>query len=66
METSSRMLGEEHPSTLTCMANLAFTWKSQKRDVEALELIKACLLLQKQKLGADHTNTISSLEASSK
>jgi hypothetical protein len=47
METSLRVLGKEYSSTLTSMANLAFTWKSQERDVEALELIKACLLLQK-------------------
>jgi hypothetical protein len=45
------------------MANLAFTWKSQERDVEALELMKACLLLRKQKLGADHPDTVFSLEA---
>jgi hypothetical protein len=27
MQTSLRELGEERPSTLTSMANLAFTWK---------------------------------------
>jgi len=26
METSARVLGEEHPSTLTSMANLAHFW----------------------------------------
>jgi hypothetical protein len=41
------VLGEGHPDTLTSMANLAFTWKSQERNVEALELMKACLLLHK-------------------
>jgi Tetratricopeptide repeat len=63
METRKRVLGEEHPFTLTSMNNLAFTWKSQRRDIEALELMKACLLLRKQKLGADHPNTTSSLKA---
>jgi Tetratricopeptide repeat len=28
MERSLRVLGKEHPSTLTSMNNLAFTWKS--------------------------------------
>ncbi|OCK76768.1 hypothetical protein K432DRAFT_265065, partial [Lepidopterella palustris CBS 459.81] len=28
MEMSSRVLGEEHPDTLTSMAHLAHTWKS--------------------------------------
>jgi hypothetical protein len=32
METSKRVLGEEHPDTLTSMSNLAFTLKSQNRD----------------------------------
>jgi len=57
------VLGEKHPDTLTSIANLAFTWKSQKRDVEDLELMKACLLLRKQKLGAEYPDTISSIEA---
>jgi hypothetical protein len=35
METSSRVLGEEHPDTLTSMANLASTIKDQGRNVEA-------------------------------
>jgi hypothetical protein len=63
LETRKRVLGEKHPDTLTSIANLAFTWKSQKRDVEDLELMKACLLLRKQKLGAEYPDTISSIEA---
>ena len=62
IETRKRVLGAEYPDTLSSMNNLAFTWKSQDRDVEALELIKACLLLRKQKLGTDYPDTISSLE----
>jgi hypothetical protein len=63
METRKRMLGQEHPDTLTSMANLAFTWKSLGRDHDALELMRECLLLLKQKLGVDHPDTIFSLEA---
>jgi hypothetical protein len=41
METR-RVLGPEHPDTLTCMNNLAWTWKSQGRNYEALELVTTC------------------------
>jgi Tetratricopeptide repeat len=36
------------------MANLAFTWKKQGRDVEAVGLMKEYVGLQRQILGADH------------
>jgi hypothetical protein len=38
METSSRVLGVEYPSTLTSMANLASTYRDQGRWKEAEEL----------------------------
>jgi hypothetical protein len=57
------VLGQEHPDTLTSMANLAFTWKSQGRDEKAFSLINECHQLQTQKLGLDHPDTMSSLEA---
>lgn len=36
METRKAKLGEDHPSTLTSMANLAFTWKSTDRNSDAI------------------------------
>jgi hypothetical protein len=63
METRKRMLGVEHPDTLISMANLAFTWKSLERDYDVSELIKECFLIQKQKLGANHSHTVSFLRA---
>jgi hypothetical protein len=57
METRERVLGQEHPDTLTSMNNLAFTLKSQGRNDEALELITKCVQLLTQKLGANHPNT---------
>ncbi|KAJ7292146.1 hypothetical protein C8J57DRAFT_1458652 [Mycena rebaudengoi] len=41
MEVSKRVLGEEHPDTLTSMANLASTYQNQGRwkDAEALNMI---------------------------
>ncbi|KAK7193328.1 phosphorylase superfamily protein, partial [Paraphaeosphaeria sporulosa] len=38
MKTRKRVLGEEHPSTLTSMANLASTYRNQGRWKEAEEL----------------------------
>ena len=40
METFKRVLGAEHPDTLTSMNNLAFTWKGQGQDKEALKLME--------------------------
>jgi hypothetical protein len=56
------VLGEEHPDTLTTINNLAWTWKSQGRDIEAIGLMSECQRLLKQKLGVDHPNTTSSFE----
>jgi len=38
METSKRVLGPEHPDTLTSMNNLSFTWKAMGKQAEALKL----------------------------
>jgi hypothetical protein len=38
VETGTKVLGEEHPSTLTSMANLASTFWNQDRWKEAEEL----------------------------
>ena len=38
METFKRVLGQEHPSTLTSMGNLASTYRNQGRWKEAEEL----------------------------
>ncbi|KAF2258066.1 hypothetical protein CC78DRAFT_479893, partial [Lojkania enalia] len=32
-----------HPSTLTSVVNLAFTWKGQGRDEEAIRLMEECI-----------------------
>ncbi|KAK4207083.1 hypothetical protein QBC37DRAFT_456588 [Rhypophila decipiens] len=64
METSKTKLGADHPSTLTSMNNLAFTWKGQGRLKEALDLMKECCFLSTRKLGPEHQYTISSIAAS--
>src|SRR5947209_9968287 len=40
MERRRRCSGTNTPDTLTSMANLAYTWKSQGRDKEAIDLVK--------------------------
>ena len=42
IKTKKRVLGEEHFDILTSMNNLAFTWKSQGRLAEVLDLMKDC------------------------
>ena len=39
METFKNKLGADHPGTLTSMNNLAFIWKRQGRDQEAIRLM---------------------------
>ena len=57
------MLGAEHPSTLTSMNNLAFTWKRQGRGAKALNLMEECVQLQMHILGVSHPDTLSSSTA---
>ncbi|KAF2727809.1 HET-domain-containing protein [Polyplosphaeria fusca] len=63
IETSSRVLGDEHPSTLTSMNNLAFTFKSLGKVEQAFSLMKDCCRLQEEVLGPHHPDTVSSQEA---
>lgn len=60
METRKRVLGEEHPSTLTSMNNLAFTLKGQDRNDEAISLMEKLLLVAKPVFGPKHPNILSS------
>ena len=63
IETSKTKLGADHPDTLSSMANLAFTWKEQSRDKEAIKLIEECVMLQTRKIGINHPDTSSSRTA---
>jgi hypothetical protein len=62
METRKRVLGQKHPSTLTSMANLAYTWKSQGRDKEAIDLMKEAERLQRDVLGSGHPHSMGSAQ----
>ncbi|KAL4970220.1 tetratricopeptide repeat protein [Aspergillus stella-maris] len=57
---SEKVLGPEHPDTLTSMHNLAYTLKAQGDISQALGLIKECAALRNEVLGSDHPHAISS------
>ncbi|KAJ7708541.1 hypothetical protein B0H14DRAFT_3172584 [Mycena olivaceomarginata] len=61
MEVRKRVLGEEHPSTLTSMASLASTYRHQGhwKDAEALEV--EVMEMRKRVLGEEHPDTLTSM-----
>ena len=58
-----RVLGPEHPSTVTGMNNLAHTYWGQDRHDEALNLMRSVHALNIRTLGEDHPYTIQAKEA---
>ena len=60
METSTTKLGVDHPDTLTSMNNLAFTWKGNGKEIEAVRLMEDCIRGRKRVLGVNHPYSISS------
>lgn len=59
-EMSIKVLGAEHPHTLTSMDSLAFTWKGLGRDAEAVKPMERCVQLRTLILGLDYPRTLSS------
>ncbi len=55
------ILGEEHPSTLSSIANLASTYRDQGRWKEAEELEVRVIETRKRVLGEEHPDTLSSI-----
>ena len=66
MKIQKRVLGEEHPDTLTSMANLAFTFKAQGRNDEAISLMEKFFQLREEVLGPQHPYTTPSLASLNK
>ena len=60
-ETRKRVLGEEHPDTLTSMANLASTYSNQGRWEEAEQLKIQVSETRKRVLGEEHPDTLTSM-----
>jgi Tetratricopeptide repeat len=58
IEARKKLLGEDPPGTLTSMADLAFTWKGEGRQVKAIAFLDHCLQRQQRILGANHPDTV--------
>ena len=54
METTKRVLGEEHPDSLLGMSNLASTYHQQGRLKEAEELEVLVMETRKRAFGEEH------------
>ena len=61
IETRKRVLGAEHPDTLTSMGNLALTYGNQGRWKEAEELEVQVMETSLRVLGAEHPDTLTSM-----
>ena len=57
METMKRVLGEEHPHSLTSMGNLALTYRKQGRSKEAEELEVRVMETRKRVLGEEQLDS---------
>jgi len=61
METRKRMLGTEHPFTLTSMINLASTYSNQGQWKEAEELQVQVMKARERMLETEHPSTLNSM-----
>jgi tetratricopeptide (TPR) repeat protein len=61
MQTTKRVLGDEHPHTLCSMNNLASTYRNQGRWNKAEELQVQVMQTTKRVLGDEHPHTLSSM-----
>ena len=59
---NEKVLGLEHPDTLTSMANLAWTFWSLDLKKEAIQLMRSGSV-PSEKMGSDHPHTIESIHA---
>ena len=62
MDMRKKLLGAEHPDTLTSMANLAVTYWNQGRWKEAEQLGVQVTDIRKKLLGEEHPDTLASME----
>ena len=58
MDMRKKLLGDEHPDTLTAMGNLANTYFNQERWNEAEQLEVQVMDMAKKLFGAEHPDTL--------
>ena len=58
--TRQRILGPDHPDTLTSQNNLATTYQDAGRVDEAILLLAQTLAVREGRLGQDHPSTLNS------
>ncbi|KAI9768501.1 MAG: hypothetical protein M1840_004911 [Geoglossum simile] len=58
LEVGQEMLGNEHPYTLSSVANLASSYGDLGRNQEAMEMREKALELSRRTLGNQHPNTL--------
>ena len=63
VEKSKRILGEDHPDTLSALYNVANTYESMEQYGNALPLFQECMEKRKRVLGEDHPDTIKTINA---
>jgi Tetratricopeptide repeat len=61
IDTRKKLLGAEHPKTLTSMSNLASTYGKQGRWNEVEQLEVQVMDMKKKLLGAEHPYTLTSM-----
>jgi Tetratricopeptide repeat len=61
MEMRMKLLGAEHPDTLTSMANIAVTYRKQGKWIKAEQLQVQVMDMTKKLLGAEHPDTFTSM-----
>ncbi len=58
LDEIERLLGHDHPETLSCRNNLALVYMSAGRFAEAIAILEPTLKLEESKLGIDHPDTV--------
>jgi Tetratricopeptide repeat len=62
LAAQEKILGGEHPSTLTTMHNLAVVYESQARYTDAKTLYKRVLAAREKILGGEHPDTLTTTD----
>jgi hypothetical protein len=61
LDVQRRVLGPEHPGTLTTMSNLATSLRDQGKHAEAEQMFRELLDVQRRVLGLEHPVTLATV-----